>query len=154
MQAIPINEHHHTREELERIARNCKDEHWSRRIRGIIMAMSGLSRTVSAGSQGVSAQTLRDWIMMYNAHGVEGLRPRSRVSRPCRLQEDSIKVLMACIEDGLAREDGLQSRLRVCDIRALIGNAFEICYSWEGTRRLLHRLGLSWISTPSDSSEG
>ncbi len=86
---------------------------------------------------------------MYNAHGVEGLRPRSRVGWPCRLQENHIKVLMACIEDGLAREDGLPSRLRVCDIWTRIGNVFAICYSWEGPRRLLHRLGLSGISTRS-----
>ncbi len=33
MKAIPINEHHHTRGELEQIACNCKDEHWSRGIK-------------------------------------------------------------------------------------------------------------------------
>ncbi len=29
MKAIPSNEHHHTREELEQIDRKCKDEHCS-----------------------------------------------------------------------------------------------------------------------------
>ncbi len=50
MKAIPSNKYHHTREELEQIDRKCKDEHCSCRIRGIVMAMYGLSRTEVARS--------------------------------------------------------------------------------------------------------
>ena len=78
MQPTPISKHHHTREEREHIASHGKDEHWARRLRGVALAMSGLSPTEVARSQGVGAQTLRDWIVACNEDGAEGLRRRPR----------------------------------------------------------------------------
>lgn len=65
MKALTINENHHSREELEHLAKQCirYEQHKARRIRGILMAMSGLTRTEAARSQGVCAQTLRDWVL-------------------------------------------------------------------------------------------
>ena len=49
MKAFSINKHQ-TMEELEHLARNCKDAHWARRLRDIALAMSGLSWTEVARS--------------------------------------------------------------------------------------------------------
>ena len=148
MKALPINENHHSREELEHLARQCNgnEQHKARRIRGILMAMSGLSHKEAARSQGVGAQTLRDWVLAYNKDGVEGLCPRPRGGSQSRLSPENMQELVDRVEAGPAEGFVSPSRYRISDIKALIKTLFEIRYSWEGTCQLLHRLGLRWIS--------
>lgn len=146
MKALPISKHHHTREELEHLARNCKDAHWARRLRGIALAMSGLSRTEVARSQGVGLQTLRDWIQIYNMWGAEGLRPLLRGGSSCRLSEEVVTMIGRYVEAGPPRRTSSPSRWRLCDLAAMIREVFGVGYSLEGVRQLLQRLGLHWIS--------
>ena len=46
------------------------------RLLAIANALSGLDRKAAAEAAGMDRQALRDWIIRYNAHGVEGLRDR------------------------------------------------------------------------------
>ena len=110
------------------------------------MALSGMSRTEAARSQGVSAQTLRAWIIMYDRAGIEGLRPCLRGGRRCRLSEEDTRELVATVVAGPDIGAVSPSRYRVCDIVVMIEDLFGIRYSWEGVRKMLHRLRLAWIS--------
>jgi len=49
-------------------------------------------------------QALRDWIIRYNAHGVDGLRDRWGKGRPVRLKPDEQAELAAIILRGLDSE--------------------------------------------------
>ena len=60
MRPIPIRNHDHTAEELERIARNCKEPHWAQRLRAVAMVDWGAQRGEAAQAHGVDVQTLRD----------------------------------------------------------------------------------------------
>ncbi len=146
MRPVPINENHHTREELEHLAKNCKDKLWERRILGVALAMSGLQRTEVARSQGVGAQTLRDWICLYNEGGVEGLRPQPRGGSKCRLSAEKLETLQEHIEAGPGEEAASPSRFRLCDIAAMIKDRCGVHYTLEGTRQVLRRIGFRWIS--------
>ncbi len=42
----------------------------------------GMSREDAARSAGIDRQTLRDWLLRYNAHGVDGLADRWNGGRP------------------------------------------------------------------------
>jgi len=46
----------------------------------IANALDGMSRADAARSAGMDRQTLRDWVLRYNAHGLDGLADRKRES--------------------------------------------------------------------------
>ena len=81
---IPIKNHDHTAEELEHLARNCKDPRWARRLRAVAMVLRGARRGAAAEAHGLEVQTLRDWIERYNSKGPEGLRMPPAGGRPCQ----------------------------------------------------------------------
>ena len=58
-----------------------------RAILAIANAMSGMNRAEAASSAGMDRQTLRDWVIRYNAHGVAGLADRWNGDRPPVLDE-------------------------------------------------------------------
>lgn len=89
MRPLPITNPSHTGMELEQSARVCKSSPQARRLRAIAMVMRGAERSEAARAQGVDTQTLRDWIVLYNDGGVEGLRPARRGGRRCRLRRRS-----------------------------------------------------------------
>ena len=110
------------------------------------MALSGMSRPEAARSQGVSAQTLRAWIIIYNMAGIEGLRPCLRGGRRCRLSEEDARALVATVVADPDIRAVSPSRPRVYDLVVMIEDLFGLPYSWEGVRKMLHRLGLVWRS--------
>ena len=143
---LPITNRSHTTEELEQFARECKDEHWARRLRAIAMALRGISRTEIGRAQGVGTQTVRDWVILYNEGGVDGLRPLSRGGSRCRLSDEQQETVREWVEAGPEPEADAPSRFRLCDIMKRIGEEFGIEYSLEGVRQLLLRLDFRHMS--------
>lgn len=60
----------------------------ARRLLAIANALSGMSREAAARSAGMDRQTLRDWVIRYNADGIEGHADRWGDGRPPRLDAD------------------------------------------------------------------
>ena len=58
---------------LRKLAKSEPDARISRRLLGIANALDGMSRAEAAKSAGMDRQTLSDWVIRYNAHGVDGL---------------------------------------------------------------------------------
>ena len=54
---------------------------------------AGLDRKTAAEAAGLDRQALRDGIICYNAHGIEGLRDRWGNGRPARLKPDDLARL-------------------------------------------------------------
>jgi hypothetical protein len=76
---------------LRKLAKAETNTRVARRLLAIANALSGMSRREAAEAAGMDRQTLRDWVIRYNAHGPAGLtiagatgvRPASRrTSRP------------------------------------------------------------------------
>ena len=57
---------------LRKLAKVESDVRVARRLLAIANALCGMSRAAAAESAGLDRQTLRDWVIRYNAHGVEG----------------------------------------------------------------------------------
>jgi transposase len=51
-----------------------------------------MSREQAARQAGMARQTLRDWIVRFNAEGIEGLRDRPKSGRPTSLDEGQLAV--------------------------------------------------------------
>src|SRR5512132_640265 len=69
-------------EELRRLARQENDGRVACRLLGLANVVDGMNRKRAARQAGMDRQTLRDWVIRFNAEGIEGLRDRPRSGRP------------------------------------------------------------------------
>ena len=115
----------------------------ARRLLAIANALSGMSRKEAAEAAGMDRQTLRDWVIRYNAHGLDGLYDCWGDGRPPRLepqeQAELIRIVLAG-PDPERRPFGLHARGPWC-ASAKTGSARRLHPASMG--RLLRRLGLS-----------
>ena len=62
---------------LRAVAGKCDNGAVVRRLLAVALLLEGRSREEAALLNGMTRQTLRDWVHRYNAAGVEGLRSRT-----------------------------------------------------------------------------
>jgi transposase len=85
---------------LRQLAKDETDPRVTRRILAIANALSGMNRAEAASSAGMDRQTLRDWVIRYNAHGVAGLVDRWAGGRPPILDERQEVELLEIVLKG------------------------------------------------------
>jgi transposase len=133
--------------ELRRLARLEEDGRVACRLLALANALDGMSRARAAEQAGMDRQTLRDWVIRFNAGGVVGLCDRPRSGRPSFLGDGQLATLRAWVLRGPDPErDGLSS-WTAKDLCRLVEARFAVAYSENGMLRLLHDLGLSWQKT-------
>src|SRR5687768_15529932 len=108
--------------ELRALARKESDARVLRRLLALAMALDGTNREEAARQAGMDRQTLRDWVVRYNAEGVDSLRDRERPGRPALLAPELEEELRQLIEAGpdLERDgvvEGSMSKLGRCSDR-------------------------------------
>src|ERR671928_62588 len=119
MVAVPIATER-TPAELRARARRERDGRVGSRLLALANALDGMSRDAAARAAGMDRQTLRDWVHRYNAEGIEGLRDRPRLGRPCALDEGRQAALKALILRGPKLERDRCVAWRARDLRALV----------------------------------
>ena len=134
-----------TSDELRRFARSEPDSRVCRRLLAIAMALDGASRAEAARLAGMDRQSLRDWVVRYNAEGVEGLRDRVRTGRPPLLADALEPELARLIAAGPDVERDGTVEYRVRHIRELAMRHFGADYSRSGMQDRLHRMKLSYL---------
>src|SRR3954469_15784934 len=70
---------------LRGVARRTKSATQGRRLLALAEIYDGGSRTKAACVGGVGLQTIRDWVLRFNAHGPEGLADRQAPGHPGKL---------------------------------------------------------------------
>ena len=85
---------------LRKLAKAESDARVSRRILAIANALDGMSREEAARSAGMDRQTLRDWVIRYNADGIDGLADRPRDGRPPKLDAEEKSELVRIVLVG------------------------------------------------------
>ena len=134
-------------EELRRLARREGDGRVACRLLALANALDGMSRERAAKQAGLDRQTLRDWVIRFNAEGVEGLRDRPRSGRPPFLVKARWRPLKRMVLRGPNPErDGLSS-WTAKDLCRIAEKRFGVTYSENGMLDLLHGLDLSWQKT-------
>jgi transposase len=128
---------------LRKLAKAEADARVARRMLAIANALDGMSREDAARSAGMDRQTLRDWVIRYNEHGVDGLADRWGEGRPPKLSPQEKVDLVAIVLAGpdpeasgiaaFTRED----LVRICQER--FGKSLHV----SSMGRILHGLGLS-----------
>src|ERR687898_125550 len=84
-------------EELRRLARQETNGRVACRLIALANVRDGMSREQAARQAGMDRQTLRDWVIRFNAEGVEGLGDRPKSGRPSWLDDGQLATLKALV---------------------------------------------------------
>jgi transposase len=131
---------------LRTLARKSKDTRAVRRLLALAAIYDGANRSEAAKAGGMDRQSLRDWVIAFNARGPEGLHDGKRCGAPPKLNAADQAKLKEIIAAGPDPEIDHVVRWRCCDLQAVIVRDFEVHVSEATVGRLLHRLGFAHIS--------
>ena len=140
---VPIRDHIPA-DERRRLARREADGRVACRLLGLANVLDGMNRTAAARRAGMDRQTLRDWVIRFNAEGIEGLRDRPKSGRRPWLDDGQLAAIKALVLRGPDPERDGVSSWRTKDLCRIVEDRFEVSYTENGMLRLLHDLGLSW----------
>ena len=133
--------------ELRRLARRERDGRVSARLLALANALDGMSREAAARAAGMDRQTLRDWVVRFNADGTAGLRDQPRPGRPTRMTEGQQAAFKAIVLRGPDPERDGVSAWRIADLCRIAEERFGVVYQEGGMLRLVKALDLSWQKT-------
>src|SRR4051812_343409 len=85
---------------LRGLARRTKSAAQGRRLLALAEIYDAGSRTKAACVGGVGLQTIRDWVLRFNAHGPEGLAGHRAAGPPGKLDTAQREALAAMVESG------------------------------------------------------
>ena len=144
--ALAITRGEFSAEELRGAARRAADSDQARRLLALALVLDGATRTAAARAAGMDRQTPRDWVVRYNAEGVDGLRDRARPGRRPRLNNEQLSALARLVEDGPDIAVHKVVRWRCVDLQAEIKARFKVEVSERHVGRLLKRLHFTRLS--------
>jgi putative transposase len=99
-QPIELTRLEHSASDLRGLAAKTGEGGLVRRLLAIALLLDGHSREVAAVANGMSRQTLRDWVHRFNADGVIGVRSRASPGRPSALNETRREELKSIVLEG------------------------------------------------------
>ena len=129
--------------ELRRFARQRRSGREACRLLAIAMVLEGSSRSDAAAAAGMDLQTLRDWVIRYNADGVPGLRDRARRGRPPALSVAQLAELRDVVVAGPDPEQDGVVRWRCVDLQAWLAARWDVTVHERTVGKMLRRLGLT-----------
>ena len=128
---------------LRKLAKAETDTRVARRVLAIANALDGMSRKAAAEAAGMDRQTLRDWVLRYNEHGIDGLADRWGDGRPPTFDAQEQTELMRIVLAGPDPETSGLSAYTLEDLAGICEQRFgKRMHPWS-LGRLLKRLGFS-----------
>jgi putative transposase len=128
---------------LRKLAKAEPDARVARRMLAIANALCGMSRAEAAVSVGMDRQALRDWVIRYNEHGLDGLCDRWGDGRPPKLDAGERAELLRIVLAGPDLEvSGLSAFTRE-DLVRICEEKFGKRLHATSMGRILRSLGLS-----------
>ena len=140
MLAIEITRQDLSISQLRTEAARTADAKKARRILAIAMVVDGHSRLLAAQACGMDRQTLRDWVIRYNAAGLAGLADQPR------LTATQLSEVAKWVEDGPNRKTDGVVRWRCADLRDRIAAKFDVRLHERSVGKLLKKLNFSSMS--------
>ena len=137
-------EFHLSLSELTALERCEKSAERARRMRIVILAMSGWTAPAVAMTTGLSRRVCQEWVARFNESGLSGLEDRrGRASRSSLTPEQEVAVRQR-IESGPTEVDQVCS-LRGKDFQRILAEEFGVQRSLTAVYNLLHSLGYSYL---------
>src|SRR3954447_10329497 len=127
-------------------AKAARDAGQSRRLLALAEIYDGGSRTKAARVGGVGLQTLRDWVVRFNARGPEGLIDGKAPGNARKLNDSQRQALVTIVESGPTPPSHGVVRWRPKDLTLWVWEAFRISISETTLSRDLRGLGYRKLS--------
>src|SRR5271165_7075053 len=132
-----------TATELRELAAKTQDGAVVRRLLAIALVLEGHPREAAAQLNGMDRQTLRDWVLRYNAEGVAGLSSRRSPGRPPALSEAQMEELRSMVLEGPDLERNKVVRWRCADLQVEIASLWSVSVAERTVGKLLRRLRMT-----------
>ncbi len=128
------------------LAGRLKDASQVRRLLSMAAIYDGMDREAAARVGGMDRQTLRDWVLRFNASGPDGLVDRWAGGPKSRLTAAQKEELARLVEAGPDLDKDGVVRWRCLDLKAEIRKRFGVDYHERTVGKLLKELGFSHVS--------
>jgi transposase len=132
--------------QLWALAKATRDAGQSRRLLALAEIYDGGSRTKAARIGGVGLQTLRDWVVRFNARGPDGLIDGKAPGNARKLNDSQRQALVNIVERGPMPAIHGVVRWRLKDLTLWIWEEFQISLSETTLSRELRALGYRKLS--------
>jgi transposase len=136
----------YTAGEVRRLAKGTKNAAQARRLLAIAAVLDGASRTEAAEVGGMDRQTLRDWVIRFNAQGPAGLINIPSPGVPPKLDATHRAFLARIVEEGPIPAVHGVVRWRACDLIMRLHEEFGLSVSDDTIYRALKDLSYSHVS--------
>jgi transposase len=141
--AVKITRTDHLPVALRAAAVKCDDAVKARRLLAIAMVLEGTSRLDAARQSGMDRQTLRDWVLRYNEHGVDGLASRKPPGAAPKLSAAQMSELRDLVLAGPDPKANKVVRWRCLDLREEVTQRFSVTVPKRTIAKWLRKLKLT-----------
>ena len=138
--------------QLRRLAKQSEDAAQTRRLLALAAIYDGGSRTEAARIGGVGLQTVRDWVLAFNAEGPSGLVNGKALGNAPLLSDVNRQALMQIVESGPIPAVHGVVRWRLIDLGALGVRGIPYCDQQADAEPRIARHGVAQAVGPPPAS--
>jgi len=135
-----------TAAQLRALAKQSEDAAQTRRLLALAAIGDGGSRSAAAKLGGVGVQTVRDWVLAFNAEGAAGLIDGKAPGKTPLLDAEKRQALAQIVEEGPIPAAHGVVRWRLVDLAQWVFDRFAISISKQTLSRELRALGFRKLS--------
>src|SRR6266850_2883709 len=132
--------------QLRELAKRSEDANQTRRLLALAAIYEGGSRTEAAKIGGVGLQTVRDWVLAFNAEGPGGLINGKAPGNTSLLDDEQRQALARIVESGPIPAAHGVVRWRLIDLAQWIFEEFRITIAKQTLSRELRAMGYRKLS--------
>jgi transposase len=133
-------------EALRALAKSSRDPDQTRRLLALSAIYAGGSRSEAAALGGVGLQTVRDWVLAFNADGPDGLIGGKAPGARPRLNADLRAALKALVEQGPVPAAHGVVRWRLVDLAQILFEDHGVSVSEQTLSRVLRAMDYRKLS--------
>jgi transposase len=126
---------------LRRLAKATKEAAQGRRLLALAEIYDGGRRADAAQIGGVGLQTVRDWVLRFNARGPDGLIDGRAPGSLCKLDAAQLRALASIVEKGPIPAIHGVVRWRLRDLAQWLWEEFRVSLDETTVGRVLKELG-------------
>jgi transposase len=143
--AVRLREDYDARH-LRALAKASRDAKQTRRLLALAAIYDGAARRAGAAIGGVGIQTVRDWVLAFNAHGPAGLIDGKAPGQRPLLNPEQREALRRVVEAGPNPATDGVVRWRLIDLAHWVFAEFRISVSKQTLSRMLRVMGYRKLS--------
>ena len=144
--ALTITRDDSTAAELREAATRSNDADATRRMLALALVLEGYKRGEAGKLCGMDRQTLRDWVLRYNAERIAGLCNRIAAGPKPRLTPQQEAAVAELVRKGPDRAVDGVVRWRRVDLARVIKARFNVILAERSVGAMLRRLGFRRLS--------